>query len=355
MLRALAVLACAAALGSVGASAARRPALEVPRAAELYRAGAAIADSMLSSPRAQRLLAARAYWGGRYTASSGDSVTIYVSDAYAQDPATPQRWAEFLTSLVHGPELAKLKAYLAPLSEVQSICGAQALACYEAGRSLLVAPGEDPTADTSAEAVITHEYGHHVAANRSDAPWSALARGTKRWSSYENVCARTRRGAAFPGAEDFAHYRLNPGEAFAEAYRVLNERKLGVPEAPWSIVSTSFYPDASALAVLSADVTSPWRQAPPTVLTGTLRAGVRSYRISTPYDGTFRATLRAPAGARFDLSVRSVSGATLGATSTAPSSRARTLTTIVCGARTLVVRVARESGGGAYRLAVSTP
>ena len=54
--------------------------------------------------------------------------------------------------------------------------------------------------------------------------------GTKRWASYENVCARKiAAGVLFPGAEDVAPYMLNPGEAFAETYRVLNEQKLGLP------------------------------------------------------------------------------------------------------------------------------
>ena len=48
------------------------------------------------------------------------------------------------------------------------------------------------------------------------------------------------------------HYRLNPGEAFAETYRVLNEQKLGLPQEQWNIVTTSLFPDATALSLLLA-------------------------------------------------------------------------------------------------------
>src|SRR5205807_1318934 len=130
-----------------------------------------IPDSTLTAPKARRVLAAASYWGGQYTTATGELVTVYVSDSYPQDPAIAQRWADFLDSLVHGSELSKVTAYLAPLAEVQSYCGAEALACYSPRDSLLVAPGDAPTSDVSAEAVVTHEYGHHVASHRSNAPW----------------------------------------------------------------------------------------------------------------------------------------------------------------------------------------
>ena len=56
-----------------------------------------------------------------------------------------------------------------------------------------------PSRDLSAEAIIAHEYGHHVAANRSNAPWAALDWGTKRWATYIQVCGRARDGRALPG------------------------------------------------------------------------------------------------------------------------------------------------------------
>ena len=80
-----------------------------------------------------------------------------------------------------------------------------------------IAPGEDPGSDLSAEAVITHEYGHHIAANRSNAPWLALDWGPKRWASAMQVCAKARQGVLVPGAEDPVQYTENPGEGWAES------------------------------------------------------------------------------------------------------------------------------------------
>ena len=65
-------------------------------------------------------------------------------------------------------------------------------------------------------------HGHHIAANRSNAPWLALDWGTKRWATRMSICARRGARTAFPGDEG-DNYSLNPGEAFAEAYRVLVE------------------------------------------------------------------------------------------------------------------------------------
>src|SRR5207247_10694167 len=98
----------------------------------------------------------------------------------------------------------------------------------------------------SAEGVITHEYGHHIAAHRSNAPWETLAWGPKRWASAMQVCARTRKNELVPGAEDPVHYVVNPGEGWAETYRVLNERQEGIAETQWDTVSHSLSRTADA-------------------------------------------------------------------------------------------------------------
>src|SRR5215218_3106796 len=111
------------------------------------------AGDTIQPARAGRLFALRAtaaFWGGTYTANTGEPVHVEVSNAYPQDPALPQRWADYLASLIHGSELASLTAYLAPFDEVQSICGDDALACYSSQAQTLVVPGEDPGADVTA-------------------------------------------------------------------------------------------------------------------------------------------------------------------------------------------------------------
>jgi hypothetical protein len=326
--------------------------LQAPQLSEIARAGASIPDS-LSSTQAAQLAVPAASWGGTYRTRTGESVSIFASNAYPVDPAIGQRWADFLATLIHGSELSSVTVFLAPSSQVSRLCGTDAVACYSARDNLLVAPGDDPEADLSAEAVITHEYGHHVAAHRSNAPWDALDYGTKRWASAINVCARARQGELAPGAEDPVQYDVNPGEGFAETYRVLNERHAGLPETPWQIVSDVLYPNESALAMLEQDVTTPWEADTTSTRTArftrTLRT--RTYTIPTQLDGTLKVTLRPSAGTRLALDVFAASKRVAHATNT----RAVTRSTTICGQRSYRVRITAVRGSGTFSLAVSKP
>ncbi len=221
---------------------------------------------------------------------------------------------------------------------------------------MLVAPGEQVDDGVSAEAVVTHEYGHHIASNRSNAPWSAIDTGTKRWASYLQVCQKTDEGTLYPGAEDMRNYQLNPGEGFAEQYRVLNERRAGLPETPWDVVSQSLYPDDTSLALLEQDVLSPWPGATATTLRGSVsaKARSRSFSVATTLDGTLRVTLRAPVKTRLALELY-VGAARVGRAVTTPTSRTRTVQATVCGVRAYRVSVTRVSGTGAFTLGVSKP
>jgi hypothetical protein len=302
------------------------------------------------------MLTTSAFWGGAVTASTGEHVTIRVSDSYPQDPAVQQRWADFLASLLHGPELQTLTLDLATLREVQSVCGRSALACYSDRQSLIVAPADNVSPDISPESIVMHEYGHHVAASRNDAPWSAIDYGTKRWSSYLQVCARTQAGQLFPGAEDSSNYRLNPGEAFAETYRVLNERRLGVPESAWDVVSDSLYPDATALSLVEQDVTSPWASNSASSSTAVLtsRARTRSVTVATPLDGTLRVTVRGVKNARAALDLYNAGGGRVSHTLVSGAAT-QSLSTTVCGTRSYNARLTLQRGSGRFRLAVSKP
>jgi hypothetical protein len=331
--------------------------LERPSAAAVATAPAVIPDSTLAGPKARRVLALADYWGGRYSTATGEQVTVYVSDAYPQDQTIPQRWADFLDSLVHGSELGQVTAYLAPLDEVQSICGIEALACYSPGQSLLVAPGDAPTADISAEAVVAHEYGHHVAEHRLNPPWPAVDYGTKRWASYNQVCSKSRAGTLHPGAESLPYYTLNPGEGFAESYRLLNQHKLGLPESPWDIVDQSLYPSAQALTFLEQDVTSPWTKPTTTAYRGSLRGGTKSRTISvaTALDGSLRLDVRASSRVRLRFRVTVLSSGRAVATRTVAAAHDSAVSTTICGQRTYSVRVARLKGAGAFTLSVTKP
>jgi hypothetical protein len=346
------VAGAAAAFLTCPAAAATRQ-LKTPHLAALAVASAPITDSVLSAG-ASRRLAAAASWGGTYTASTGEQVSITVSDSYPQDPAVPQRWANFLAGLVHSSEISTVRVYLAPLDEVQQFCGRDALACYNPANRQLVAPGDDPGGNLSAEAVITHEYGHHVANSRSDAPWAAIDYGTKRWASYEQVCSKAQAGELFPGAEIDSRYQLNPGEGFAESYRVLNERQAGIPESPWQVVSQSLYPDATALSLIRQDVTNPWTGNTQSSLSATLsrKAKTRTLRVSTPLDGAFRVTVRAAKRERVAVDLYTASGSRAGHT-VITGAAAHTVSTTTCGSRSYSVKLSLKSGSGRARVTIS--
>ena len=132
----------------------------------------------------------------RYTTRTGEPVDVAVSPSYPADQPIGQRWADFFAALPHGPELPLLEAYVAPLPEVQTICGGSAVGCY--GDDQLIVTNE-PALGFRPEEVARHEYGHHVALNRSNAPWPAFDWGPKRWATAAHICPRVRWNTAYPG------------------------------------------------------------------------------------------------------------------------------------------------------------
>lgn len=287
-------------------------------------------------------------WGGTYPTgdSLGTFVQIQVADTYPVDEALPQAWATYLGSLVHGPELVRLTLNLMPFSGVQSVCGSGALACYDPRQETIYVSPEDQLNAPPAKEIVTHEYGHHIANNQNDAPWPALDYGTKRWSSYENICAKAAGGTASPGDEG-THYFQNSGEAFAESYRVLNLQKLGLPDSGWNIIDQSFYPDATALTLLEQDVTTPWTGPTASKLRGSFGTGVvRTFKVQTQLDGSFTARLAAPTKAKMRLAL--YNNGTL-------VQRGTTIRYEICGERALTLKVERISGRGAFTVNVSKP
>jgi hypothetical protein len=235
-----------------------------------------------------------AWRGGAIVTSTGETVNVLVSEAFATETVTPEGWAEFLAKLVHGPELSSLTTYIAPLDEIRVLCGAGALGCYRQNRS--VALGETLPDGTTPEEVVRHEYGHHIALNRSNAPWQAIDWGPKYWASAEDICARVGRSEAFPGNED-EHYAQNPGEAWAETYRLMDERKAGITTATWPIIAPSLYPSEAALAAAEKDVVQPWTAGTQSVFRKSVAKGkVWWIPLSTPLDGSLAVTARLPRG-----------------------------------------------------------
>jgi hypothetical protein len=345
------VAAAVAALALPAWAAAAPSALPWPDATRIGLAET-FSDTDVFSLRLQR----PGYWGGAHTTTRGETVTVYASATYPQDPARTQAWAEYLSSLVHGSELTSVSLAVAPLTEVQNVCGRGALACYSSLQGAIFAPGEPPQPDLSAEAIIAHEYGHHVAANRSNAPWSAIDWGTKRWATHIRVCGRAQTGELYPGDER-EFYRLNPGEGFAESYRLLNQTRLGATPSPWEIVDQLLYPDPQALALVAQDVEQPWAASTPVTVTGrvTRKAPTSTKTIATPLDGSVRVTLRVPAKSRLTLQLVEAASGRVVARAAASAPYVATVRTTACGQRSLVARVTATKGAGTFRLNVSRP
>ena len=285
-----------------------------------------------------------------FTASTRESVDVSVSTSYPAGEPIGQHWADFFALLPHGAELARLKVYVAPLGQVQEICGGSAVGCY--GDDRLVVTNESALG-FAPEEIARHEYGHHVALNRSNAPWPAFDWGPKHWATAADVCRRAHSSTAYPGDESLL-YRLNPGEAFAEAYRVLVDTKLGATPT-WPLVDASFYPDRAVLDAVEKDVLLPWSGPGVRVLHVRIPHGDRAWaqRLATPLDGTFRVTL--PRGLRAVVSVVGDDDRPLRRTDLFPR-RPTPLDFEICGQRSVTVRVTAPTRRDlSFGLRVSVP
>jgi hypothetical protein len=304
-----------------------------------------VAPRTLMLAGAPRHLASVTWWGGTFAVPDGNRLTIYMSTRYPQSDEAIHRWVSFFTALPHGSELSLVTVYIAPLDEVEEACSTeQVLGCY--GGQKLVFPGEtvDGIAPTT---VATHEYGHHIAANRNNAPWLAVDWGTKRWATHISICARVAAGTAFPGDEGM-FYSLNPGEAFAETYRVLVEGG-----ESWPIVDDSFRPDAAALTAVREDVLEPWHGPTTTTIKVKLPPGRRTWAttITAALDGDVAVEARGPV----EPSLVSADGRRVLARAAWNGSGGKTIRYRDCGARSVRLVVRRDAPGTSFSLKITTP
>jgi hypothetical protein len=339
-----------AALPCAGAAAQRRaqPLVDLAPAPGAHMVDRVLRDAA-PAPRARA-----AQSPGRTTvlrAADGQPVRVTLSGAYAADPVVARSYVNFLSDLPHGPELRQLNVRIVTPGAIASNCDATpedgVLACYLERANLMVVPGEQPPdEEVSPSYIVAHEYGHHIANHRSNAPFEALDFGPKRWASLKNVCHQAIAGRLLPGDEGDG-YRANPGEAWAETYAQLKYRQ------PWRY-SALLRPTPAGNFAAAADVLDPWRTDRGRAFRGRLgRLDAQDrHRFRLSLDGTLAVRLQGPRRADYDLVVRA-NGRVVGRTSAAGSRDRRSWeAACVQAPETITVTVRRRSGAGPYTLRV---
>ena len=293
-----------------------------------------------------------------YRTSDGAVVEVQLSQSFAdteQNRAGAQSFVDFLATRVHGAELGKLRMFVGTPAEVNAQCGGDqgVQACYVGGEQRMYVPSTDPSAGSpfTREYVMTHEYGHHIAAYRRNDPFSAINWGPKYWASYKLVCAGVFERRYFPGDQG-AHYLDDPGEGWADSYAHLH-----YPSAPFQF-NRGFAPDAGAFAAIRRDVLTPWSGSTTRTIRRTLssRRRVTSTTSTLRLDGTVALALSGPRRANYDLQV--IENGRVVDQTKAAGSRDRVAGTVCranSGAASISFRVRRRSGSGPFSLRISTP
>jgi hypothetical protein len=291
--RFLSILAAALVLACPAAASAHER--DVPQPGPLTASGAlahAGFTVLRSEGGAMRAARAASPNARRYATPDGYQVAVEASASYPVDPAADQKLVDFLASRVHGPELGDLSVYVGTPAEIVRLCGGdpQVVACYAIDEARMYVPGE-AVHGIPIEYPLTHEYGHHIALWRSNAPWDALDWGAKYWSSAMRICAGVRRGLLFPGNQG-RHYWDDPGEGFADGFAHMH-----YPHEPW-YYNELMRPNAQAFAAIRRDVLEPWTGPRSRTFHGRLgkRHTVRTFHIQVRLDGDLDLHLRAPRG-----------------------------------------------------------
>jgi hypothetical protein len=245
--------------------------------------------------------------------AEGYSIPVSFTSEVPPDPALAASYVAYLDSLPHGTELAKLTVLIAGPDQVDTLCGGQdgdgILGCYGGTNEQMIVPStglDTTTADGlySVRYVITHEYGHHIAANRSNDLYGATAidMGPKYWSSYELVCDQSIEKKLFPGYEgnDLEEYHANPGEDWAEVYA-----RLTFPAQPWDFSPLLGPPDATALDAARRDVLTPWTKNTSKTFTMPSGRDREAFDLPLTLDGKLSATVTGPKGSTVAVAITS--------------------------------------------------
>jgi hypothetical protein len=163
------------------------------------------------------------------------------------------------------------------------------------------------------------------------------------------------RSEAYPGNED-EHYAQNPGEAWAEVYRLMDERKAGITTATWPIIAPSLYPSEAALAAAEKDVVQPWTAGTQSVFRKSVAKGkVWWIPLLTPLDGSLAVTARLPRGGEHRVELMAANRRTMLKRGAAAGATIRRIRTSVCGQRSLFVRVTQRGKPGLVTVVAATP
>jgi hypothetical protein len=315
-------------------------------------------DVVIDRPTRAVARAAASASAGRYPVNDGQgrTVDIQVSNACQLDPlqcnaADPPAIANFLGTLPHGDEMNLLSVLLVdPVAEIAAICGStEAQACYFSGENRMVINGSDAPAPDGAsrEYVIAHEYGHHLANHRNNAPFAnpAIDWGTKNWASFAHVCQGVRAGRYFPGNEG-SHYFQNPGEAFAESFA---HNRFPSDPVPWEWPD---FPDphTGAFPAIQTDALDPWNGPDADQRSGRFpkkqkrkrrtKVNRKVKRFDAPRDGDMKLTLNGPD--RADLALKLFGDGRLLAQSDGVGSNEQ-VSFQICGERHFTAIVRRHS------------
>lgn len=357
------MLLCALAFGAAAhapaAAAAAKLTLALPVPTNLTSGPLGIRDTIIHGDPLARAHAGQAGvpqpYGGPFPTPDGTQVTVFESPAYVPNPQGLQDWANFFDSLPHGPELSAVTIYLAPFAEMQQICSPEAYSCYGAtqGHDIIVLLGDTPPAGVSLEDLAAHEYGHHVANSRLNDLGPAVKWGPEYWSSAENICVRQAEGTAYPG-DEADHYSLNPGEAWAETYRVM----AGHDPTLWAIMDPSFYPNARALTLARRDVLTPYEGDEYVDHSGHFsrhHSRLHQEVLSVPNDGTIQIKLHSSGTLDPDLYVYKSRSARKPLVHSAHSGHSEKLNEVFCGYRHLDIVIYRFKGYGHYSIRITAP
>jgi hypothetical protein len=353
---AVALLASAA---PAAAGAARIAPLDPSAAATTGPATGAVRDRVIARrpPRASAAVAVGSTHA--YRTADGFAIEVQLSQSFAdteENRAGAQSFVDFLATRLHGSELGKLRMFIGTPTEVNDACGGDSgvQACYVENERRMYVPSTDPGNGSSPftrEYVMTHEYGHHIAAYRRNDPFSAINWGPKYWSSYKLVCAGVFGGRYFPGNQG-AHYLDDPGEGWADGYAHLH-----YPSAPFQF-NRGFAPGAGTFVAIRRDVLTPWNGPATRTVRRTLssRRRVTSTTSRLTLDGTVALTLSGPRRANYDLQV--IENSRVVGQTKAAGSRDRIAGTVCrghSGSAGITFRVRRRSGSGPFSLRISTP